>query len=257
MEKRKMSQYLLILGSMALISGCGAYGAGNSLTSGARVEMEESSPSGLETIPSESGPESNASGSETASAALGLESGEPGTEAVLEPESFGAALEPGTGESGVEDSKQTQLPAPASASVVDVKQTFQGGICVISFQMPEDWSYATDENDVDWGFHIQVQGKEDAFIRIFGQWGTLNVEDFYSNEPESFSSSAGMTGKRYQETRDCGEERYVEGDILLDLGLYGIGSYGISYSMPEAVWNENEEALQELFQSVLIKESIS
>ncbi len=140
------------------------------------------------------------------------------------------------------------------AATVNVTKTFHPNDSWASdffFQLPEGWSYTVDEDTFDWGFFIQVDNREDASIRIFGQYGTLNVESFYTDAPASFETSGGMKGKFYQR-KNSGEDGspYVEGDIVFDTDY----SYSVHFSMPENVYNDYKDTLQAIFLSIRIED---
>ncbi|MCI9400164.1 MAG: hypothetical protein HFJ07_10180 [Lachnospiraceae bacterium] len=119
--------------------------------------------------------------------------------------------------------------------------------------MPEDWSYtAYEPSEPDWGFTIQVQKREDAFINIFGQYGTLTFQSSSAESPKDFTTASGLTGKLYPDTYTENDITYINYQIVFDLA-----SYGVSTNMPESVYNENKELIQQLLQSIVIKDSIS
>ena len=148
--------------------------------------------------------------------------------------------------------QKSDLSTPAAT--VDVTKAFHpndGWTSNISFQMPGNWSYTIYEGEPDWGFVIQVNNQENATVDIYGQYGTLNVEDSYTDAPTDFETSSGMKGKFYQEKR-TGEDgsSYVEGDILFDTDY----SYDVRFSMPESVYNEYKDALRAIFLSIKIED---
>ncbi|MDE5823899.1 MAG: hypothetical protein K2H91_04345 [Lachnospiraceae bacterium] len=146
--------------------------------------------------------------------------------------------------------------AETITTTVDVTKAFQpndGWTSDFFFQMPKDWSYTVDEDTFEWGFLIQVNNQEDSSIRIYGQQGTVNVEQFYTEAPTDFETSSGLKGKYYQEKRtNESDTSYVEGDIVFDLKLYGVHFY-----MPENVYNEYKETLQTIFLSINIEDIIA
>lgn len=144
----------------------------------------------------------------------------------------------------------------SSAALTTITKTFEPAenwTSDISFQMPEDWSYtAYEPSEPDWGFTIQVQKREDAFINIFGQYGTLTFQSSSVESPKDFTTASGLTGKLYPDTYTENDITYINYQIVFDLA-----SYGVSTNMPESVYNENKELIQQLLQSIVIKDSIS
>lgn len=142
----------------------------------------------------------------------------------------------------------------APAATVNVTKTFHpndGWASDFFFQLPEGWNYTVDEDTFDWGFFIQVDNREDASIRIFGQYGTLNVASSYTDAPTSFETCGGMKGTFYQR-KQSGEDGfpYVEGDIVFDTDY----SYSVHFSMPENVYNDYKDTLQAIFLSIRIED---
>lgn len=139
------------------------------------------------------------------------------------------------------------------SATVNVTKAFHpndGWTSNISFQMPGNWSYTIYEGEPDWGFVIQVNNQENASVDIYGQYGTLNVGDSYTDAPTDFETSSGMKGKFYQEKRTSEDgSSYVEGDILFDTDY----SYDIRFSMPESVYNEYQDTLRAIFLSIKIE----
>lgn len=153
------------------------------------------------------------------------------------------------------DNTTNQSPNNAApAATVNVTKTFHpndGWASDFFFQLPEGWSYTVDEDTFDWGFFIQVDNREDASIRIFGQYGTLNVASSYTDAPTSFETSGNMKGTFYQR-KQSGEDGspYVEGDIVFDTDY----SYSVHFSMPENVYNDYKDTLQAIFLSIRIED---
>lgn len=153
------------------------------------------------------------------------------------------------------DNTTNQSPNNAApAATVNVTKTFHpndGWASDFFFQLPEGWSYTVDEDTFDWGFFIQVDNREDASIRIFGQYGTLNVASSYTDAPTGFETSSGMKGTFYQR-KQSGEDGspYVEGDIVFDTDY----SYSVHFSMPENVYNDYKDTLQAIFLSIRIED---
>lgn len=140
------------------------------------------------------------------------------------------------------------------SATVNVTKAFHpndGWTSNISFQMPGNWSYTIYEGEPDWGVVIQVNNQENASVDIYGQYGTLNVGDSYTDAPTDFETSSGMKGKFYQEKR-TGEDgsSYVEGDILFDTDY----SYDVRFYMPESVYNEYKDTLRAIFLSIQIED---
>ena len=133
-----------------------------------------------------------------------------------------------------------------------VTKTFQpndGWTSDFFFQIPQDWSYTIDEDTIEWGFLIQVNGQEDASLCIYGRYGTVNVEPFYTDAPADFETSSGLKGRFYQNIHtDEDGTSYIEGDIVFDLR-----SYGVRFYMPENVYTEYKDTLQAVFRSIKIE----
>ncbi|MDE7202900.1 MAG: hypothetical protein K2O91_13580 [Lachnospiraceae bacterium] len=152
------------------------------------------------------------------------------------------------------DTRKDETSKISSAvDVVDVAKAFQPTDSWTSdffFQIPKDWSYTIDETSIDWGFLIQVNNQEDSSIRIYGQMGPINVEQFYTDAPTDFKTSNGLKGKSYLK-KLTGEDAssYVDGAIVFDNN-----SYGVSFYMPENVYNEYKETLQTIFLSIKIED---
>lgn len=147
--------------------------------------------------------------------------------------------------------QKSDLATPTAT--MDVTKAFHptdGWTSNISFQMPGNWSYTIYECEPDWGFVIQVNNQENASVDIYGQYGTLNVGDSYTDAPTDFETSSGMKGKFYQKKR-TGEDgsSYVEGDIVFDIDY----SYDAHFSMPESVYNEYKDTLRAIFLSIKIE----
>lgn len=147
--------------------------------------------------------------------------------------------------------QKSDLATPTAT--MDVTKAFHptdGWTSNISFQMPGNWNYTIYEGEPDWGFVIQVNNQENASVDIYGQYGTLNVGDSYTDAPTDFETSSGMKGKFYQKKR-TGEDgsSYVEGDIVFDIDY----SYDAHFSMPESVYNEYKDTLRAIFLSIKIE----
>lgn len=156
-----------------------------------------------------------------------------------------------------DDAQETRItdnaPSDATVSVTKAFQPNDGWTSDFFFQLPQDWNYTIDEDTFEWGFLIQVNNQDDASIRIYGQQGTVNVEQFYADAPAPFETSCGLKGKYYQEKRtDENGSSYVEGDIVFDLKLYGVHFY-----MPETVYAEYKDTLQKIFLSIKIEDIIA
>lgn len=150
-----------------------------------------------------------------------------------------------------EAQKSDHTKPAATVTVTKAFHPTDGWTSNISFQMPGNWSYTIYEGEPNWGFVIQVNNQENASVDIYGQYGTLNVGDVYTDAPTDFETSSGMKGKFYQEKR-TGEDgsSYVNGDILFDTDY----SYDVRFSMPESVYNEYKDTLRAIFSSIKIED---
>ena len=160
---------------------------------------------------------------------------------------------PKTAAATPESQKAENSKTSAAVDVVDVAKAFQpmdGWTSDFFFQIPKDWSYTIDETSIDWGFLILVNNQEDSWIRIYRQMGPINVEQFYTDAPTDFKTSNGLKGKSYLKKR-TGEDAssYVDGTIVFDNSFYGVSFY-----MPENVYNEYKETLQTVFLSIKIED---
>lgn len=141
----------------------------------------------------------------------------------------------------------------ASATLINITKIFkpdENRTSEISFQMPDNWGYTSyGPSEPDWGFTVQVQNREDAFINIFGQYGTFNPASV--EEPKDFTTASGLTGKLYPDTYTSDDGvSYINYQIVFDMEFYGV-----SVNMPKSVYDENEEAIQQLFLSISIKDT--
>ena len=143
-----------------------------------------------------------------------------------------------------------------AAETVTVTKAFQpndGWTSDFFFQIPQDWNYTIDEDTIEWGFLIQVSGQEDASLCIYGRYGTVNVEPFYTDAPTDFETSSGLKGRFYQNIHtDEDGSSYIEGDIVFDLR-----SYGVRFYMPENVYTEYKDTLQAVFRSIRIENTFT
>lgn len=187
-------------------------------------------------------------------------------------ETFVNEAQPKTVISNEEPENAENAPKPEPASKQETKQTstaremkylnithvfkpYEQAV-EISLQIPEDWKYTiwdVEEEAVDWGYSVNAGGREDSVIRILGQFGTLTA-DGYSNGPESFQISQGLTGQYSWDEYilDDGNPA-IQGMIVLDTELAGF--YGVSFNMPKSVYSENKNIIDNVFQSIVIKEA--
>lgn len=259
--KKIMILFVTITGTL-LIGGCEKQDAGN--TPEAVLDLSASSEAPInvdilsETIDSASTETTTAPISGQTSAAP-----TPGQAPAAEPAPQNAAPEaPKTADTtpvaGKTDNATPAIPETenTTSATVNVTKAFQpndGWTSEFFFQMPKDWSCTVDENTTDWGFLIQVNNREDADIRIYGQYGTINMDGFYTDAPTDFTTSGGLKGNYYQEQR-TGEDgsSYMDGCIVFDSK-----SYAVSFYMPETVYNEYKDTLQAIFLSLKIDDTFA
>lgn len=157
-----------------------------------------------------------------------------------------------------QESQTTQMPPAKEVKYVNIAHIFKPYEQAeeISLQMPEDWKYTiwdVEEESPDWGYSVQANGTDDATFRIFGQFGTLTA-DGYSNGPKSFQTSQGLTGQySWDEYMLDDKNPAIQGMIVFDTELAGF--YGVSFNMPKSVYSENKDIIDEVFQSIVIKEA--
>ena len=95
--------------------------------------------------------------------------------------------------------------------------------------------------------------KDDANFHIFGQFGTLTAAD-YSNGPESFQTSQGLTGQYFWDEYMLDDGNLaIQGMAIFDTELTGF--YGASFNMPKSIYSENKDIIDEIFQSIVIRET--
>ena len=159
-------------------------------------------------------------------------------------------------ESGPEDSVSSD--GSSSASLTEIHNNFQVGSVSVTMSMdvPEGWEtviWDVETEIPDWGIEIRADGKENARIMVKGQHGTLNVAQFYPEQPEAFATDQGREGLYYKGEYESEEgERFVDQHIVF--GQLDSGFYGISIQMPKAVFEENQEAILDMLRSVKIVE---
>lgn len=161
-------------------------------------------------------------------------------------------------EPGIGQETKTTQPAPAKeVKYMDIVHIFKPYEQAeeISLQMPEDWKYTiwdVEEESPQWGYSIQVLGKDDATFYIFGQFGTLTAND-YSNGPKSVQTSQGLTGQYFWDEYMLDDKNpAIQGMIVFNTEL--LGFYGVSFNMPKSVYSENKDIIDKVFQSIVIKE---
>ena len=126
----------------------------------------------------------------------------------------------------------------------------------ISLQIPEDWKYTiwdAENESPDWGYSINMYEGENVNFNIFGQFGTLTAAD-YSNEPKSFQTSQELTGQYFWDEYmlDDGNPA-IQAIAVFDTELAGF--YGVSLNMPKSIYSENKDIIDEIFQSIVIREA--
>ena len=164
-----------------------------------------------------------------------------------------AAAAPKTDNTAAETPKTDSNTAAETVTVTKAFQPNEGWTSDFFFQIPQDWSYTIDEDTIEWGFLIQVSGQEDASLCIYGRYGTVNVEPFYTDAPTDFETSSGLKGRFYQNIHtDEDGSSYIEGDIVFDLR-----SYGVRFYMPETVYTEYKDTLQAVFRSIRIENTFT
>ena len=126
----------------------------------------------------------------------------------------------------------------------------------ISLQIPEDWKYTiwdAENESPDWGYSINMYEGENVNFNIFGQFGTLTTAD-YSNGPKSFQTSQELTGQYFWDEYmlDDGNPA-IQAIAVFDTELAGF--YGVSLNMPKGIYSENKDIIDEMFQSIVIREA--
>lgn len=124
-------------------------------------------------------------------------------------------------------------------------------ISTISFQMPENWSYRTDEDPTDWGFWVDMPDHEDFSLYIHALPGSYNVD---GPSPTDFATDSGMKGKLYM-TQFTGDDglSHIDEDIVFDQQP----ASGISLSANEDTYNQYKDTLQKIFLSVTIQNTFT
>lgn len=151
--------------------------------------------------------------------------------------------------------RSVQTTSSNEAAYTDIAHIFQPyeQAVAISVQLPEDWDYTiwdVEAESPDWGYTVQVNGRDDAVIQIRGQFGTLTA-DGYSNGPESFQTSQGLTGQySWDEYLLDDNTPAIQGIAVFDTELSGF--YGVSFNMPKSVYDENKNSMEKVFQSIVI-----
>jgi len=242
MKKGKKSILLLATMGMFFISGCGA-----------KKEVQETPSETFVNDVLSSAEEQTTAANETQSTT----SDEAQTETPVQNEE--SANAESTPEPGSEqETKTTQMPPDKEVKYVNIAHIFKPYEQAeeISLQIPEDWKYTiwdVEEESPQWGYFIQVLGRDDATFDIFGQFGTLTAND-YSNGPKSVQTSQGLTGQySWDEYMLDDKNPAIQGMIVFDTELAGF--YGVSFNMPKSVYNENKDIIDKVFQSIVIKEA--
>ncbi|MEZ3516904.1 MAG: hypothetical protein K1W37_17060 [Lachnospiraceae bacterium] len=244
MKKRKKSILMLATMGVFLINGCGAKEEVSEIPSETFVNEVLSSLEEQTTIANET---------------ESIISDEAQIETLVQSEETAKAESVSDSELGNEQKQVATQTAPAKEiKYVDVTHIFKPyeQAVDISLQMPEDWKYTiwdVDEESPDWGYSIETHGMADAGFRIFGQFGTLTA-DGYSNGSKSFQTSKGLVGQYSWDeyTLDDGNPA-VQGMVVFDTELAGF--YGVSFNMPKSVYSENNDIIDKVFQSIVIKEA--
>lgn len=156
-----------------------------------------------------------------------------------------------------QESQTTQISPAQEVKYVNIAHIFKPYEQAeeISLQMPEDWKYTiqdVEEEFPQWGYSIQALGKDDTTFYIFGQFGTLTAIG-YSNGPESFQTSQGLTGQYFwDEYMPDDKNPAIQGMIVFDTELPGF--YGVIFNMPKSFYSESKDIIDKVFQSIVIKE---
>lgn len=152
-----------------------------------------------------------------------------------------------------------EIMSAEQTTVVDVEQSFHPGeeTVDIRFKMPKSWGYSfwdVSEEIPDWGFSIDIQKRDDANIQIWGQYGNLNVGGLYANGPEDVETVKGMKGRFYWEkgTTDDGTS-VIQGTVVFETDYFERDFYGVSFIMPESVYQEESNSIFELIRSIEIR----
>lgn len=243
MKKRKKSILMLATMGVFLINGCGAKEEVSEIPSETFVNEVLSSLEEQTTIENET---------------QSIISDEAQIETLVQSEETAKAESVSDSELGNEQKQVATQTAPAKEiKYVDVTHIFKPyeQAVDISLQMPEDWKYTiwdVEEESPQWGYSIQVLGKDDATFYIFGQFGTLTAND-YSNGPKSVQTSQGLTGQYFWDEYMLDDKNpAIQGMIVFD--TEPLGFYGVNFNMPKSIYSENKDIIDKVFQSIVIKE---
>lgn len=244
MKKRRKSILLLATMGVFLISGCGAKKEVQETPSETFVNEVLSSVEEQTTVMNET---QSIISDEVQFETLVQSEESAKTESASEPEP-----------SREQETKTTQMTPAKEVKYMDIVHIFKPYEQAeeISLQIPEDWKYTiwdVEEESPQWGYSIQVLGRDDATFHIFGQFGTLTAND-YSNGPKSVQTSQGLTGQYFWDEYMLDDKNpAIQGMIVFDTELAGF--YGVSFNMPKNVYNENKDIIDKVFQSIVIKEA--
>lgn len=259
MTKNKKSILLFVTMGVLLISGCGAK---------EEVQFETLSQS-EKSAKTESVSEPEAGNEQESSKVENNSESEPKNEQELakvqstsetelgnEQESVKAESASETEPGNEQETKTTQITSDKEVKYIDISHIFKPyeQTVEISLRIPEDWKYTiwdVENESPDWGFSINVSEKDDANFHIFGQFGTLTAAD-YSNGPESFQTSQGLTGQYFWDEYMLDDGNLaIQGMAIFDTELTGF--YGASFNMPKSIYSENKNIIDEMFQSIVIR----
>lgn len=252
MKTKKIMILLVAITGTLFIGGCKKQDAGNAPEAVTNLSASSETPIDVdilsETIDSTS-TETTAPISEQASTAEPT----PQNNASEEPNTADTTPAAGKTDNAMPAIPETENTTSATVNVTKAFQPNDGWTSEFFFQMPKDWSYTVDEDTTEWGFLIQVNNREDATIHIYGQYGTINMDGFYTDAPTDFTTSGGLKGNYYQEKR-TGEDgsSYMDGYIVIDSK-----SYGVSFYMPETVYNEYKDTLHAILLSLKIEDTFA
>ncbi len=242
-ESKKFILLFMTMG-IFLISGCGAK---EKVQFETLIQSEESTKT-------ESVSELEPSNKQELAKVQSTSEPEPGNE--QETTKAESVSEPKSGNEQESESKQTT--SDKEVKYMDISHIFKPyeQAVEISMRMPENWKYTiwdVENESPDWGYSINVSEMDDANFHIFGQFGTLTAAN-YSNGPESFQTSQGLSGQYFWDEYmlDDGNPA-IQGMAVFDTELTGF--YGASFNMPKSIYSENKDIIDEIFQSIVIKEA--
>ena len=251
MVKRKKSILLLATIGVFLISGCGAK---EEVLPETLVQSEEATKT-------ESSSELEANNEQETKTALNEYSAKEEVlpETLVQSEEATKTESSSEPKSGNEQETKIAQTAPAKEikymEITHIFKPYEQAI-EISLQIPEDWKYTiwdAENESPDWGYSINMYEGENVNFNIFGQFGTLTAAD-YSNGPKSFQTSQELTGQYFWDEYmlDDGNPA-IQAIAVFDTELAGF--YGVSLNMPKSIYSENKDIIDEIFQSIVIREA--